>query len=218
MQKNEKNEPKPENIRAFADFFSYSYFIKKNNDQHVWPGNFNLSEVIIESIPVCTSTTEIISFICYTNKRFLLENEEVLLLLKKLETWNYDKLAISVLFFYLKTQYDFKKKPLGLCDWLVIIPVIIQPDISNSVFVFLNKMELAELLIKTNTESQFLKALIFHLQDRFSSAQGISNLLGITNILKFLKVEQILIDSLIEKTYKEKTFHNIVNFLKTYRS
>ncbi len=104
---------------------------------------------------------------------------------------------------------------LDFYDWLNLIPLIVHPEVTESIFIFMIKFNLFDFLLKTNTKYEFLTATRFYFStlSKSDAYQRSWNLQGLSNLLKFLRVEPSVIESLIEKTSKQKNCNEIYKFL-----
>lgn len=76
---------------------------------------------------------------------------------------------------------------------------------------------MSEFLVKTKTESEFLKGISYNFHFLSSSDTNFSDLKEIKNLLKFLRIKKSLQDSLIEKTCSKKNFKDLIQFFQTYK-
>jgi len=94
-----------------------------------------------------------------------------------------------------------------------VVPILLNPKISASVLDFLLEMNIPEFLKITKTENEFMKAVRLHFHSIQIPYSFSWDLCGFSNLLKFLKVEESIINSLIEKTMNQKSFNELHNFL-----
>ncbi len=68
----------------------------------LWSGGTDLSRIILNVMPLCHTTSELVSLISFANELELSENDELLLFFEKLKTYNYADLAVSIFFILYK--------------------------------------------------------------------------------------------------------------------
>lgn len=204
-QKNDKN-----------DFFDDSKFLQLNQGYFLWNGTFDFSEIVLNALPFCESTSFLVTFIFSSNYNLIIEEETSILLLKDLQRYNYNNLAVSVIYYYIKT-ISREKKFLAYHEWEKVISGLLQPNITDSVLFFLEKFNIINFLLETETENQFIAGALSYFQIIAISAKSSSDLKEIKNLLKFLKVDQSLIESLVKKTYTQANFKDLTDFLIKYR-
>ena len=197
------------------DFFDDSRFLKLNQGYFLWNGTFDFSERILNALPFCQSTSFLIDFICFSNYDFIIEKKISISFLKHLKQYNYRILVVSVIYYYLKTIYKENKR-LTYNEWEKIISGLLNPTVTDSVFFFLEKFEIINFLSETKTESQFITGAVSYFEFIALSAKRSSDFKEIKNLLKFLKVDQSVIDSLIKKTYTQANFEDLIDFLIKY--
>ena len=198
------------------DFFDDSRFLELNQEYFLWNGTFDFSEKILDALPFCESTSFLIDFIFFSNYSFIIEDESNVLFLNHLKKYNYDNLVVSVIYYYLKTIYR-EKKSLIYSEWEKVISGLLQPNSTNSVFFFLEKFNIMNFLLETKTENEFLTGSLLYFQITAMSVEKSSDLKEIKNLLKFLKVDQSVIDSLVEKTSNQENFEDLTDFLGKYQ-
>ncbi len=206
------------------DFFNTEDFINNDKDRFLWVGNSQPLKVLINGIPFCQSSPELIDFISFSNNNFIFETDETLILFENLKQIDYNQLVISVVFNYLQINYKQKNMSLDYAEWVGIVPILVKTETTNSVLTLLNELDVMEFLIKTKTKSQFKIAVLlffntffntnFNTKPAFSSYSY--DFQGITNLLTFLKVDKSLIETLIEKSLSQQNFKDLTQFLDTY--
>lgn len=198
------------------NFFDDSRFLQLNQGYFLWNGSFGLSEMILKALPFCESTSFLIDFTSFYNYNLIIEEKNSILFLKHLKSYNYNDLAVSIIYYYLKTIYR-EKKFLTYFEWEKVISGLLQPNITDSVLFFLEKFNIINFLLETKTENHFIGGAVSYFQIIAISAKKSSDLKEIKNLLKFLKVDQSLIESLVKKTYTQANFKDLTEFLIKYR-
>lgn len=199
------------------NFFNNSKFLQLHKGFFLWTGTFEFSITLLNYLSFCQSSSELVSFIYLSDVDFFLENEKAVLFLRKLEKHSYSDLVTSLIFYYLQLTYK-EKKVIGFANWDVILPGVLHPVTTDSVFLFLEKFNILHFLRETKTEKQFITGLLLYYQIKAPSAFKSPDLKEIQNLLKFLKVDQFIISELIEKTHTTKNFKKLINFLEIYQS
>ncbi len=195
------------------NFFNQELFLKKDKNRFLWLGNSEQLNVLINGIPFCQSSNELIDLIFFSNNNFISETNDTFILFEKLKKIDYNQLVISLIFNYLQINYKQKNMSLGYEEWVNIIPIFVKPKISNSVLSLMNELNVIEFLIKTKTKSQFKIAVLLYFNTISSFNSSYCDLKGIINLLNFLKVEKSLTKSLIEN---QKNFDDLTEFLMAY--
>ena len=147
---------------------------------------------------------------------FYLENKEAALFLREVKRHDYSDLATSVIFSYLQTTYK-EKKVISFTDWNIILPAVLNPVTTDSVFLFLEEFDMFHFLLETKTESEFIIGLLLYYQIKAKSALKSPDLKEIRNLLTFLKVDQLIIGNLIETIQTDKNFKKLTKFLQEYK-
>jgi len=106
---------------------------------------------------------------------------------------------------------------LGYSEWGYVVSILLNPKISASVLDFLLEMRIPYFLKITETETEFMKAVSLHFHSIIVPYDYSCDLRGFYNLLKFLKVEEKIIKSLIEKTMNQKSFNEIPDFVSKYK-
>lgn len=88
-----------------------------------------------------------------------LENNQIDCFFARLKDCNSNQFIISIIFHYLKIEYQKKKVFLNYAQWEKIVPILIKPEVTDPVLAFLIEMQIPNLLIKTKTEGEFIKAI-----------------------------------------------------------
>lgn len=102
-------------------------------------------------------------------------------------------------------------------EWAYVVSILLNPKISAIVLDFILEMKIPEFLKITKTEKEFMKAVCLHFQFIIIPYNYSWDLRGFSNLLKFLKVEESIINSLIEETMNQKSFNELRDFLNKYR-
>ncbi len=202
------------------DFFNTEGFLNNDKDRFLWLGNYEQLKILINCIPFCQSSGELINFISFSNNDFIFETNETIVLFENLKKIDYNQLVISVIFNYLQINYKQKNMSLDYAEWVDIIPILVKTETSNSVLTLLNELHVMEFLIKTKTKSQFKIAVLLFFNTFFNTKPAFSSysydFQGITNLLTFLKVDKSLIKTLIEKSLCQQNFNDLTQFLMKY--
>ncbi len=204
------------------DFFNTESFLNNDKDRFLWVGNYEQLKILINCIPFCQSSRELIDFISFSNNDFIFETKETLILFENLKQIDYNQLVISVVFNYLQISYKQKNMSLDYAEWVDIIPILVKTETSNSVLTLLNELDVMEFLIKTKSQFKIAVLLFFNtfFNTNFNTKPAFSSysydFQGITNLLTFLKVDKSLITSLIEKSLCQQNFNDLTQFLMKY--
>lgn len=172
---------------------------------------------VIKTLPLFDSSEKLVSFICFSNNNFLLADEATLRFFEDLKKMNYDNLAVSALFSYLKIKYQENNWSLKYSEWAYVVPILLNPKISDIVFDFLIEMSIPEFLKITETEIEFMKAVCLHFHFIKIPYNFSWELRGFYNLFTFLKVEKSIINPLLEKTINQKSFDELRLFVKEYK-
>ena len=215
--KNKKNKE--------SDFFNTNAFLKLNKENFLWEGDFQQLVVILNAIPFCDNTHELMSLILFWDSNLpdfemmsdKLEKNQIETFFARLINCSYDPFVISIIFNYLKFEYQQKNMFLNYGQWEKIVPILIKPKVTDAVFAFLIEMQIPDLLIKTKSEEEFLTAIRLSFNSTIFYQYDSWNLKGVENFLKFLKIEKKVRVTLIEKTFTQKIFEDIIRFLNTYK-
>lgn len=211
-KKNEKNE--------FLEFLNKDCFLGLDQGNFLWHGNEDQLLAVIKTLPFCDSSEGVVSFISFWNNNFLLADEETLRFFENLKKINYNKLTVSTLFSYLKIKYQQNKqnnRSLEYSEWADVVSILLNPKISEIVLDFLLEMKIPEFLKITKTEKEFMKAVRLHFHSITIPYNYSWDLRGFYNLLKFLRVEEKTINSLIEKTMNQKSFNEIHDFVNKHK-
>ena len=82
---------------------------------------------------------------------------------------------------------------------------------------FLEEFDVINFLLETENQYQFFSGVTYYFGITATATKKSEDLKEIKNLLKFLKVDQSLIDFLLEKTCNEKNFESLMDFLMKYR-
>lgn len=199
------------------DFLNKDRFLALDQDYFLWHGNENQLLTVIKTLPFFESSEGLVSFISFSNNNFIIADNETIRFFEELKKINYNKLAISALFCYLKIKYQQNKMSLDYCAWSEIIPILVNPKISDEILNFLIEMSIPFFLKITKTENEFMKAVRLHFFSIIIPNDYSWNLCGFSNLLKFLRVEESRTNALIEKTRNQKSFDQLRDFLSNYK-
>jgi len=205
---NEKNE--------FFEFLSKDRFLGLDKNNFLWPGNEDKLLAVIKTLPISDSSESLVSFISFWNSDFHLADEETLRFFEDLKKINYNNLTTSALFSYLKIKYHQNNNFLNYYDWKYVVSILVNPKISTIVLDFLIKMNIPYFLKITQTEDDFMQAVRLHFYFINSLNNYSWDLRGFYNLLKFLKIEKSIINSLLEETMNQKSFKEIQAFVSKY--
>lgn len=206
---NEKNE--------FLEFLNKDCFLGLNQGNFLWPGNESQLLAVIKTLPFCDSSEQLVSFISFWNNDFILADQKTQHFFENLKKICYNRLTVSTFFSYLKIKYQQNNRSLGYSEWAYVVAILLNPKISDTVLDFLLEMKIPEFLKITKSESDFMKAVRIHFQFITIPYNYSWDLRGFYNLLKFLRVEESLINSLIEKTMTQKNFDQIHDFLSKHK-
>lgn len=195
------------------EFFNKDNSLKNDKERFLWFGNLQDLDVLINCIPFCDSSFELIDLIFFSNKNLIFENEQTFILLEKMKKLNYTPLVISVIFNFLQINYKKKNMSLNYGERVKIVPILVKPKLSNSVLNLMSELNVLDFLIKTKTKSQFHIAVLLYFNTIYSFNTPYCDLEGICNLLNFLKVDKYLIRSL---TDNQKDFDDLKKFLTSY--
>lgn len=211
---NDLNEKTPEN--SFFEFLNQDQFLDLNQNNFLWEGDENQLLAVIKSLPFCNSSKELVDYITFWNTEFLLENKNNFSFFEKLTKTEYNSLAVSAVFCYLKIKYQQQKKSLNYTAWIEIIPIIVNPKVTDSLLDFLIKMEISYFLKITESQNEFMKAVSLYCHFIVVPYDSSWDLRGFSNLLTFLKIEKNTKKSLIIKTLEERNFNTLYNFVSNY--
>lgn len=134
------------------------------------------------------------------------------------ENWSFSKLANSAFFFYLETRIEQRKKEnveiIIRYDWKLLGNLILNSIISEDVILFIKEINLINICNQQTVFLGFSDALlsVSNFEMRIFSIKGLENL------LKFLKIDLVSIDSLINEAVQKKDLSQIAEFVKTFES
>lgn len=205
------------NEKKFFEFLSKDCFLDLDKNNFLWPWNEEQLLAVIKAFPFFDSSKKVVSFIYFCNNDFIFADQETLRFFENLKKINYNKLTVSALFSYLKINYKKNNRSLEYPEWSYVVSILLNPEISDIVLDFLLEMEIPVFLEITKTESKFMKAVCLHFLFINSPVNFFSGLRGFYNLLRFWKVEENFINSLIEQTMKQKSFDQLENFLSQYK-
>lgn len=199
---NFQNKIKKNQKTWFFDFLSKDRFLDLDKNNFLWPGNEDQLLAVIKALPFFDSSEKVVGFISFCNNDFIFADQETLRFFENLKKINYNKLTVSVLFSYLKIKYKKNNGSLEYPEWSYVVSILLNPEISDIVLDFLLEMDIPVFLEITKTESEFMKAVCLHFLFINSPVTYSSDLREFYNLLRFLKVEESLINSL-DRTNKE---------------
>ena len=113
------------------------------------------------------------------------------------------KYLLVQLFFLLrdtKKKYVQRKGTLTYGEWEKVVPILIKAEQSDFVLHLLTELNAFGFLIKTKTISEFITGALLHLDYTTVSEYSSLGLKGFENLLRFLQVEESVINSLLKKT------------------
>ena len=176
------------------------------NGKFGWPGDINDAISCLNDIPYVTNTIPIIE------KHFSDKTFGVILIL-----WDLETLAKSSLHFYLKTAVHQRKETnrslFNWYDWVYITPSILNENTSKGVLNFIQTSygcpeKLKIFGVKFSIRS-FMSYSDFNLKLKMSPK-------SLDNLLNLLKIDQLSREFLIQRTFKDKNFNQLVEFLSIY--
>ena len=172
-----------------------------------WPGDDLEALDLIELIPYFKDSTAL--FKLYSFSDFLVFS---------IANWKIEDLTKSALYFYLETIIEKRKKKqttiLTQYDWQIISGLIINSAISNDILFFIEELNLK----KISPENIILFGSRNALDNISDFEKKVSTTNGLKNLLTFLEVDLISIDSLVKDASKQKTVKNIVSFLYIFEN
>lgn len=113
-------------------------------------------------------------------------------------------------------KYTQNKGILSYDDWQKIIPILLEPDISDSVLHLSIELNVFGFLIKTKSLPEFITGIRLHFHSMTVPADYSWDLKGFKNLLQFLKVEKNIKDSLLKKMSNQRNFQEIKNFFNSF--
>lgn len=177
------------------------------NSSLYWPGNLQ-------------SAVHFLKFICY------FESIEYFFdcfgfsetLMNDLKGWKLKTVLRSALYFYFENKINERRKNnidiISSYDWKLLSSLIINSKLSDNVLLFINKIGLIEISsekIIVSGSFQAIKSIVVF-EERISDTKGLKKL------LKFLKVDSVSVDSLVDQAFQEKKIDKIAAFLYTFQS
>ena len=170
-----------------------------------WPGDDLEGCDLIEIIPYCKDNIDLFQMCSFSDS-----------LMAKIENWKIEELTKSALYFYLETRIDKRKKRqtkiLTQYDWQLVSGLIVNSAISNEILFFIEELGLK----KFSPEKIIISGIKNGLSNISDFEIRVSSNNGLKNILTFLEMDIVSIDSLLEDAFKQKTVKNIVSFLYTF--
>lgn len=211
---NDLNEKTSEN--SFFEFLNKDQFLDLDQNNFLWEGDETQLLAVIKSLTFCNSSKELVGYITFWNTEIFLENKEISSFFEKLTKTEYNSLAVSAVFCYLKIKYQEQKKSLNYTAWIEILPIIVNPKVTDSLLDFLIKMEISYFLKITESGNEFMKAVSLYCRFIVVPYDYSWDLRGFSNLLTFLKIEKNTKKSLIIKTSEERSFNTLSNFVSNY--
>lgn len=135
-----------------------------------------------------------------------------------MKKWDLAVLTKSALFFYLEKKFiqenSTEKKLFNKLEWTKFAGLIINSKISDTILEFMNEIGLIEI----SPEKMIVYGSFRTIQGIFSFETRIFSKGSLRNLLSLLKMDPVLIESLITKAYETKDLKHIVEFLLTFES
>ena len=177
-------------------------FLYSQGNSFRWPGDDLEALDWIELIPYFKDSTALFKLYSFSDS-----------LVFSIANWKIEDLTKSALYFYLETIIEKRKKKqtkiLTQYDWQLISGLIINSAISNDILFFIEELNLK----KISPENIILFGSRNALDNISDFERRVSSTNGLKNLLTFLEVDLISIDSLVKDASKQKTVKNIVSFL-----
>ena len=134
-------------------FFNTYTFLQLNDKNFVWLEILDFLVIMLTVIPFCISSKQVINYLFFKYTDFLLEDQGMSNLFKKLKYYEIQPFVISIIFSFLKITYIEKEGVLKYYDWAKIVPILVKPDQTFSVLNFFIKLNVFGFLIKTKKGS-----------------------------------------------------------------
>lgn len=196
------------------NFFDDENFLQLHKVFFLWPGSFELCVMMLEVLPFCDSIEQLLKTVFLRNINIFRNDENSIRFLVQFKKYKYSDLATSVIFHYLKSKYK-ERSFLDYIDWEKVLSGLLNPAVTDSVFFFFEKFNILQFLLETKTEKNFISGVIFYYKPTFTIID--KNSKEITNLLKFLKVDQSSINSLVTKSYNDQNLDHLKKFLMKYQ-
>lgn len=181
--------------------FMQEQFYEKNNIKP-WPLGLNDAIFCLRAIPFATDSTSLFNEINFYDE-----------LLKEIINWDLPTITKSALYFYLATTMKNRQKrdqpDFVRSDWWYITPIILNKNVSKDVVTMLQFFYLCPQEIKiVGVQATLRKYFLFY---RLQISQE-----SLENLLILLKIDDLSREILIKRTFKEKSFKQISDFLALY--
>ena len=135
------------------NFFNTYTFLQLNDKNFVWLEILDFLVIMLTVIPFCISSKQVINYLFFKYTDFLLEDQGMSNIFKKLKYYEIQPFVISIIFYFLKITYIEKEGVLKYYDWAKIVPILVKPDQTFSVLNFFIKLNVFGFLIKTKKGS-----------------------------------------------------------------
>lgn len=135
-----------------------------------------------------------------------------------LKGWKLKTVLRSALYFYFENKINERRKVnidiIALHDWKLLASLIINSKLSDNVLLFISKVGLIDISSEKMIVSGSFQAIksIVVFEERLSDTKGLKKL------LKFLKVDLLSVDSLINQAFQEQKIDKIAAFLYKFES
>jgi hypothetical protein len=191
-EKNEKNSKLEKSI-LFGDKGLYS-----------WPGTVNESIFLLRQAPYSQ------------NKKHLIDSEPLSESVENVtQTWSFAIIVNSALYFLLKeeTNERIKNKQnfLNIYDWPLIIPLMLNSSINKEVILFIEETYKIPYDFLIEAAHFSIKRLILFNQLIISEK-------SLNDFLIFLKVDILSREFLVKKSFRDKNFDQLADFLSAFNS
>lgn len=135
-----------------------------------------------------------------------------------LKGWKLKTVLRSALYFYFENKINERRKTnidiIARYDWKLLASLIINSKLSDNVLLFISKLGLIEIssekIIVSGSFQAIKRIVVFE--------ESISDTKGLKKLLKFLKVDSVSADSLVNQAFQEKKIDKIAAFLYTFQS
>ena len=172
-----------------------------------WQGTFLEAIELFEKLPLFSNSQDLFQVFPITDSSMSI-----------MKKWNLEDLSKSALFFYLENQISERSKNseivLNKYDWSIIAQLLINSKISDHILVFIKEISLKE----GSSEEIIRSGSLFAMKDLVFIKEDISNGDGLKNLLAFLKVDLISIQSLVNEAFQKQSFLPIINFLEKFQN
>ena len=132
---------------------------------------------------------------------------------EEIKDWPYNKLACSVLYYYLNIEIG--KNNLNSLDWSTIGDFLQSPAISREIFSFVKSYNILKFSSKNEMILGFMNSLMFPgYMSYCKNLKPFENVKSHYRILNLVNVEKFIIRDLIKTTIREQNRLAIVSFLE----